>query len=264
MTGAALSPLDIGSLELFGPCERATVLGLFSARDLKDFAGALGRHSDDLELQDYLAHLTWRAIRGRRSTSESRKDITRQLERLRAALAGLGDEAMFALAAQGADVMELASQATRAHVPDHNGRPLDTERHVLIATLRAVEKYYTDTISTYSYDVDEDWYRGPLFTMLRVIETAVARAQNSNPPLYDALAKSILRSAPDETARARARSGSVTDGHRTNDDYVRENWAKLSPAFRRAHNRLHEARAAAARRRQGAKPLPTTKPPDPA
>jgi hypothetical protein len=251
MTGAALSPLDIGSLELFGPCERATVLGLFSARDLKDFAGALGRHSDDLELQDYLAHLTWRAIRGRRSTSESRKDITRQLERLRAALAGLGDEAMFALAAQGADVMDLASQASRAYVADHNGRPPNTERDVLIATLRLTEKYYTGTVSTYSYNAKEEWYRGPLFTMLRVIETAVAKAQNSDPSLYDALAKSILRSAPDDK----------TEGRRermTNDEYISANWAKLSPKFRDAHNRLRQTRG------QETLPPPPDKTPDPA
>jgi hypothetical protein len=139
MTEQASALPEFGSLESFGEHERKSAVALLSACGLDEIPTVLGRVRNDPALVDHLAKLTWRAIRGRRKAAQPRWEITRQLDQLRAAVAALGEEAELALVTQGADVGALASQVARACAPDQNGRPLDMERHVLIAELTKLE-----------------------------------------------------------------------------------------------------------------------------
>ena len=99
---------------------------------------------------------------------------------------------------QGADVDLLASQVLRAALAldatVENGRPPDAERHVLIAKLGNIEKAYARQSSAHTYNEEDDRYSGALFTMLRAIELAIAKALDQDPPMDVALAKAIARS----------------------------------------------------------------------
>jgi hypothetical protein len=232
-------PLDLGSLECLGLSENSSILALLNKCGLQDIACSLGAAGP--EFGNHLAKLTWRAIRGRRTTSESRMETARQLEQLRLAIAGLGEDAEFALVAQGVNVAELASQATRASVGDRNGRPHDVERDILIAELQAVEKIYTGKTTSYTYDDLEESYKGPLFTMLRVVESAVASAQGTEPPSDGALAKFISRV---RATQDRERTRMLTDDElrAQGKSWEEARWPTLSPIAREAHNRLRRAR----------------------